>query len=544
MPDAVSPPARRLSDPGWVGKPGGQVSRRGFLKLAGAGAVLVGAGGLAAACGSSIAAPDTTPAGAAKPKRGGTLKAALSGGDSSDTLNPLVAINNVDFSRINNVYEGLATYDDDAVVRNVLAEEMAPNADATEWTVRLRSDVTWHNGKALGAEDLAFTIRQILNPKAPGSGAPALSPVDAKALTMLDRHTLRIPCTSPFASFPQVMAGPEYFQLVPVGFDPKHPVGTGPFKVASFTPGVQSTLVRNGDYWQSGLPYLDAIVTNDFTDETSQVNALLSGEVDVANLLSSASIAPLQTGSTATLISDGGGWTPFTMRVDRPPFNDVRVRQAMRLIVDRQQMLELVFGGHGTVGNDVFSIWDPEYDRAIPQRQQDIAQAKFLLKQAGQEDLAVQLVTSDIAQGVVRAAEVFQQQATAAGVTVNLQNLNVTEFYGPNYLKWVFAQDYWYYTAYLAQVALATLPSAPYNECHFDDAVYNSLYAEALRQTDATKQAELAHEMQLIDYDQGGYIIANFPPVIDGYNTKVHGLRSSRVGISLGNYDFAAVWLD
>jgi peptide/nickel transport system substrate-binding protein len=275
-----------------------------------------------------------------------------------------------------------------------------------------------------------------------------------------------------------------------------------------------------------------------FEDETSQVNALLSGQVDVVNLLSQDTVNTVTGSGKKVVISPGGGWNPFTMRVDEAPFNDVRVRQAFRLLVDRPKMNDVVFGGHGTLGNDVFSIWSTEYDHSLPQRAQDIEQAKHLLKAAGQQDATFQLTTADIAQGVVNMAQVFAQQASQAGVKVKLNQVTVTDFYGPNYLKWVLAQDYWYYQSYLAQVSQATLPKSPYNETHWNDPHYTSLYQQALAQNDASKRDEIAHEMQKIDYDQGGYIIPFFPPVIDGYSPKVGGIIQSKVGSSFNDWDF------
>jgi peptide/nickel transport system substrate-binding protein len=243
------------------------------------------------------------------------------------------------------------------------------------------------------------------------------------------------------------------------------------------------------------------------------------------------------------VISPGGGWNPFTMRVDMAPFTDARVRQAFRLMVDREKMNRLVFGGHGTLGNDVFAIWSNEYDHSLPQRQQDIAQAKSLLKAAGQDNLSIQLVTADIAQGVTNMAQLFAQDAAAAGVKVNLRQITVTEFYGPNYLKWQFAQDYWYYQPYLPQVQQATLPNSPFNECHFNNPRYISLYNQALATLDDSKRVEIAHEMQMIDYNEGGYIIPVFPPVIDGYAPNVQGAVTSKTGSSFNLADFEHLWL-
>ena len=520
------------------------LSRRDFVRTAVAGSLAAGAGGLLSACGLSAAATTSSPLQlSGTPKRGGTLRAAITGGSTADTLDPLSAITNADFARVDNLYEPLVGLTPAAQPQLVLAEEVTPNSAATEWIVRVKPGITFHNGKPLGADDVIYTFRTVLNPKAPAAAAAGLASIDAARMTKLDDRTVRIPCTTPFASLYEALAIPGYSDVIPVGYNPAAPVGTGPFKLKSFTPGTQSTFVRYDGYWQSGLPYLDAVVITDYSDETSQVNALLAGQADVANLLSADVIAVVKNQGKKILISDGGGWNPFTMRVDSPPFNDKRVRQAMRLVVDRAQMREILFGGSGTIGNDVFGIWATEYDHSLPQRHQDIDQAKFLLKQAGQEGLTVQLVTSDIGQGTIQAAEVLAQQAAAAGMHINVRNVTTTEFYGPSYLKWVFAQDYWYFNFYLPQVSLATLPTSPFNETHFDDPGYDKLYQEAIATIDPAKRQQLAQEMQQIDYTDGGLIIPFFPPVIDGYGATVHGLVPSKGGLSLNAYDFKRIWL-
>ena len=285
------------------------------------------------------------------------------------------------------------------------------------------------------------------------------------------------------------------------------------------------------------------MVITDYAAEDSQVNALESGQAHVIDLLSAASVGSVQGGGAKIQVSKGGGWNPFTMRVDVSPFNDNRVRQALRLVVDRPQMLHQVFGGYGTIGNDVFAPYDSAFDRSLPQRTQDIEKAKSLLRAAGHQALHLQLVTSDIAQGVVSSAQVFAQQAQAAGVTVSLRQVTPTDFYGSNYLKWPFAQDYWVYTPYLVQVGQATLPSSPFNETHFDNSSYNALYKQALATVDSARRTELIHEMQQIDYNQGAYIIPYFAPVIDGYSAKVGGVATSKTGLPLGNFGFKQMWL-
>jgi len=520
------------------------IGRRDFLRYSGMGAAVLGGAATLAACGSSAAPSSTSSpsAPAGKPRMGGTLNAGLTGGSGSDTLDAHQGVNNVDFARIISLYDALIAFDLKAQNQLRLAESITPNADATVWTVRLHPGVTFHNGKPLTAEDVIYTFTRIITNNY--AAASSLGSVDYKNLKALDSLTVQIPCHTPYATLPDAMAGYNYYMgIVPVGYDPKNPVGTGPFKYRSFTPGVQSTFVRNDHYWDtSDGPYVETLVITDYPDETSQVNGFVSGQASVVNLLSATSIPQVQAAGHI-LISDGGGMTPFTMRVDQPPFTDARVRQAFRLICDRPQMMELVFGGRGTIGNDIFSPFDPEIDHAIPQRVQDIPQAKSLLKAAGQEGLTIELVTADIAQGTIRVAEVFAQQAAAAGVTVNLRQVTVTEFYGNNYLKWVFAQDYWYYSKYLPQVAQATLPVSPFNETHWDDSAYNKLYSQAIATVDPGARTAIAHEMQSIDHSIGGYIIPYFPPTIDGYAKNVNGVAPTKDGLSLGSYNFKAMWL-
>jgi peptide/nickel transport system substrate-binding protein len=144
---------------------------------------------------------------------------------------------------------------------------------------------------------------------------------------------------------------------------------------------------------------------------------------------------------------------------------------------------------------------------------------------------------------VINMAQVYAQQAAPAGINAKLRQVTVTDFYGPNYLKWTFAQDYWYYSPYFPQVNQATLPGAPFNETHFNNPKYITLYNQALATLDVNMRQEIAHEMQMIDYNEGGYIIPFFPAVIDGYTTHVNGIVQSKTGSSFNNWDFEHVWL-
>jgi len=519
---------------------GRPLTRRQALKGAAVAGAAVSLGPLLAACGGSTSESASPSASAvATPKKGGTIRAGITGGSNSNTLDVTAEITNSDAARTVMCYEALIEILPDGTMGMLLAEEMTPNADATEWTIRLKPDITWQDGKPLTADDVMFSYNYIS--KNQKNGAGFLSVVDLPAMKKLDNLTLLVPMKEPNSVFLQVQ--PTWFlPIVPVGYNPDKPNGTGPFKITEFSPQ-QTVFERYENYWNQPLPYVDKVILTEYADITAQVNALLGGQEDTISLITASEISTLQSQGKKIVISPGGGFNPFTMNVTAKPFDDVRVRQAMRLVIDRPQMLDLVFQGNGTIGNDVFSRWDPAYDTSIPQREQDIEQAKSLLKQAGQEGLVVELVTADIAMGVVNSAQVYAQQAKAAGITVNVRKTTVTDFFGPEYLKYPFAFDYWGFQYYLPQVQSELLPTSPYWETHWDDPRTNSLIKEALATSDEAKRTEIAHEMQTIDHEEGGLIIPFFPPVIDASVPELNGLVESKIGAAWNNFDFKNYWL-
>src|SRR5262249_33869458 len=216
------------------------------------------------------------------------------------------------------------------------------------------------------------------------------------------------------------------------------------------------------------------------------------------------------------------------------------VRKAFRLLVDRKQIIKVALSGFAEPGNDVFSRWDgaPEAFH----RSRDVDQAKALLKKAGQQTLAIDLVTADIANGIVASAQVFARQALDAGVTVNVKQVTPEVFFGDQYLKWTFAQDFWTIKPYLPQVALCLLPTSPYNETHWGDPDYIKLYNEALSTVDSDKRNAITRHLQTIDFEDGGYIIPSHNRIIDLLAQNVQGLTPGTL-LALGDYDFGKVWL-
>ena len=515
----------------------GPLSRRTLLAGVAAGGFLVTAGGLAGCSNSTSPTAKSSPG--ATPKRGGTLTVGITGGTPGDTLDPNSgALNNPQSARTHMLYNALVVLDVNAQIQYDLAESITPNAGATEWIIKLRQGVTFHNGKPLTADDVIFTLKRILDPAKPLNAKASLGPIDTANITKVDDLTVKLPYLSPYATLVEQMATYYYFLFIaPTDFDIKKPVGTGAFTYESFTPMRQSTFKRYPNYWKSGLPYLDTVVITDFAEDSAAINALTSGQLNAVPAITPTDILTLKTSQNIKIQkSTSGAFTPFTMRVDQAPLNDPRVRQAMRLIVDRPQLISNALGGEATLGSDVFSPYDPCFDSTL-QREQDIPQAKALLKAAGQDGLTIPLTTTDIHQ-FNDMAQVFAQNAAKAGVKVQLNKLDTATYYGPQYHQWLFAFQYWLYNPYLPQVAQSTLPGVPASSTHFNNAKYNSLYKQANATTDQAKRCAIAKMMMNIDFEEGGYIIPAFLNVNDAYRANLSGVEASKIGLSLSNYGF------
>ena len=522
-------------------RPGAEFGRRQFLRGIAAAGAAAGAGGLLAACGgSSSGTAQHLDQASHSLKRGGNLKLGLTGGSSSDTLDPHKSLTYIDTSRLQSLYQPLVQLDAQAQVEYVLAESISPHQGSlSEWVIRLRPGVTFHDGKAFTASDVLFTFQRVYSNDF--TGKFGLGPIDLANTKALDPHTVLVRLTKPFSSFAEQLAAFWYnLYIAPDGFSPARPVGTGPFVYQSFTPGQRSVFTRNPHYWKPGLPYVDTLTIIDFSDNTTLQDALSTGVIQGAGALDGPQIASLATSSgIKTVVSHSGEIVPFTMRVDQPPFSDVNVRQAMRLLVDRPQLIDSALDGYGVVANDLFSPYDPDFNHSLVRPAQgDIQQAKFLLKKAGQEGLTVTLTTSAVATGTVAMATVLAAQAKAAGVTVKLSNVPAGTFFGPNYLKWSFAQDYYNYYPYLAQVAESMLKASPFNETHTGNAHYANLYNQANATASPSLRKEIITEMQAFDFNEGGYIIPAYIDVLDAYSDKITGYTAGKVGQPLSNFDF------
>ncbi|MFA4964615.1 MAG: ABC transporter substrate-binding protein [Thermoleophilia bacterium] len=522
-----------------------QLTRRGFIKGAAIVGATLGAAPLAAACGDDSPGSSPSASTGEEPKRGGTLRVGILGGSSKDTLDPNKAMSMTDQAFQYCLAEGLLGFTPDLKLENRLAEEVTPNTDATEWTVRLKADLVWQDGAPITADDVVFTLQRILDPKAPMEGASTLPGLTVNGVTKVDARTVKLTLEQPNAMLAEGLAN-RTCMMVPVGFDEKaKPVLCGPFKLKSFLPGQQAVFEPFKDFWR-GSPYVDELTLIEFADPAARVNALLGGSVDaIAELPAGQQQAVMGASGFEQLSAKSGAWVPFCMRIDQKPFDDVRVRQAFRLIVDRQQMLENAYAGIGWIGNDIYSPFDPGYPADLLQRTQDLEQAKSLLKQAGYDnDLTLTLFSSDgISPRAVAAAQVFAEQAKGAGVTVNVNKVDPGLFYGDKYLSYTFSMDIWNARGYLLQAMQGSTPDALYNECHWEHPEWYSLVTEAVRTGDEATRNDLVRQAATIEFNEGGYIIPGFTNTLDAYSSKLGGvIQDDGSGIPLARYRLDTVY--
>ncbi|MDW8339074.1 MAG: ABC transporter substrate-binding protein [Thermoleophilia bacterium] len=517
------------------------LTRARLLRGAAGLGLAVGASGLLAAC--DVGGGGTEMGATGEPVRGGRLRVGHVGGGRGESVNPAIGSTFIDASRFYNIYDPLFRVSPDLQIEPGLCVEWEPNADSTVWVFRLRPDVVWHDGKDFTADDVIYTLQQMAD-----EGHTAHSSVvniELDRVRKLDPLTLEIPLKRPDARlFDQFVQ--QNTVIVQDGSKPTRlPVGTGPFKLTEFTPGQRSLGVRNESYWEEGKPYVDEWEDISIDDNTARLNALLAGEIDMMSQLPfTQARAEKDAGRIQVIDAPSAAAQVFLMRVDTPPFDDVRVRQAFRLIPDRQALIEGALAGFATVGNDLAGKGLP-YFLDVEPPEQDLERAQALLREAGHESLTVTLHTSDIVPGFVEAATLFAEQAKGAGVTVNVKREAANAYFDTSllYTKLPFAQSFWTLSSLAAWYTQAVLSDAVWNETHFKDPAYDKLIQDAIGAADEETARELWEQVQQRQLDEGGYIVWANQNIVDAAANYVGGVRPSSF-FNLGGWNYRDVWLE
>jgi peptide/nickel transport system substrate-binding protein len=482
--------------------------------------------------------------------KGGTLRVGLLSAGSAETLDVRKPFNFPDFIRLFNLLDPLFFQGPHGLVSPGLATEAHANSDFTVWTLRLRDGVVWQDGKPFTADDVVFTLKASWNAPS-GLNYQLYKPlINFNGVRKLDKLTVEIPLYRGIAQFPQ-LCFTQASHIVQDGMTNwNKPVGTGPFKLESFTPGSRSVFTANRNYWGSPEPYADTLVIDSsFTADPARLNALSAGDLDIVPSVPPALAKAEESAKRVVLGNQNGpAFIAVTMRVDQAPFTDVRVRQAMKLIPDRAAIVSSALDGFAVPGNDcpgnTLQYWASDLKPV-----HDPQKAKSMLKSAGQGSLSLPLYTSAVLAGMNETATLFAEQAAAAGVTVSVVRDDPATYYstgspGGTWPNKHFSVNNWV----IGQGSLplfylsALYHTAPYDETHWHNAASDTLLDEALADSIPASAEQKWHAVQKLQYDEGGYIVTSALNNVDGYSTKVRGIQTTEAG-PCNYWDFKTAWL-
>ncbi|MBB2706728.1 UNVERIFIED_ORG: peptide/nickel transport system substrate-binding protein [Rhizobium esperanzae] len=510
--------------------------RRNFLKA-----------GLAVGSCIALAPAIADRAHAGEPSRGGTLRVGLGAAGAKSSLNPFISTGDMDFAVAQSIYDRLTDFDGNGHIYNSLAEDFSHNKEGNVWKIRIRSGIVWHDGTPFSAKDVVYSLQYMLTPENKADGFTNLSglmkPSDIRAL---DDSTVEVSLAKPYALLPQVLGSKVMFLVKDGTKDFTQPVGTGPFRFVEWSQGQRVTLKRNDAFRKPGMPYLDGVEFIAINDPTARMNALIADQVDVVAQLDGNLARIVEANPAMALLrSTSAATTDQFMMVAQKPFTDVRVRQAMRLLVDREQLVANALAGYGRIGNDLHCITDPDYASALPQRQHDPDQARSLLKQAGYDnDLSFELYTSDAAPGMLASATLIANQAKQAGVKIDLTVVPPDSYYsGPKFKKTAMASSDWGQHTIESVFGQAYARGAYWNEPDWTNDAFDKWVSMARTTFDPSQRKDYLFEAQKIIWEDGGYIIWGFRDLLDAANVRVKGLSPSSQR-NLGYYRFEGISLE
>ncbi|AWB49739.1 peptide ABC transporter substrate-binding protein [Gemmobacter aquarius] len=513
----------------------GLMSRREFM-------------GRATALGVSAVMANALLASAARaegPVKGGVLRAGMAGGESTNSLDPALAASEVPFMVNMTWGEMLVDVTAKGELDMRLAEEVSSNADATEWKFKIRKGVEYHNGKTVTAEDVIATLKRHTDEKSQ-SGALGIVQGISEMSAEGDMVTLKL--ASGNADLPFLM-GDYHLIIQPDGgvANPAEAIGAGPYKVVANEPGVRHTFERHANYWDSSIAHADQVEILVINDNTARTAALQAGQVHMINRVDPKIVELLKgvPGVSVEAVA-GRGHYVFIMHCDKAPFDNKNMRMALKLAINREEMVEKILGGLGTVGNDFpINAAYPLFDDAIPQRTYDPAKAAEHYKASGHDGSPIVLRTAPGAfPGAVEAAQLFQQSAAAAGIPLEVKVEPDDGYWSDVWNVQPFCASYWggrpvqdqmYSTAYLS--------TADWNDTKFKNEEFDALLLKARAELDATARKEEYSKMANILRDEGGLILPMFNDFVEAKRAEVGGWEADPNGELMNGRALVKCWL-
>jgi len=477
---------------------------------------------------AGLAATTALPglAGAQTPKAGGTLK--ISTSTRTASLNPLQVSGPSEYVAIDMLYSGLTRMGLDMQPKPDLALEWSGDAEAKVFTFKLRPGVSFHDGKPFTADDVVATYQAILDPKSAAPSRAALGSL--KDVTALDKLTVRFTLVAPFADFPVITAHTNA-RIVPaevarggIGVLNTKANGTGPFRQDSYDSSRMLRVVRNPTYFAPGQPYLDAVELHLFPDLTAEVSSYLSGAIDVMADVQQADFkriaaAPHSVGRRV----QSGRFVNIVLRMDQKPFDDIRVRQALALSLDRPTLVDLILDGLGRPAGD--NILSPEYHfaAAIPAPKYDPAGARRLLAQAGYPNgIKIPLICSNRPAIRSQVGVALKEMAKAGGFDIDVQTIPHDTYLANVWMKGNFYIGYWGMQA-TEDTAFTLLftSDAAFADTAWNNKEFDALVAQGRATLDEAKRRELYAAAQRLMVHDVPSIIPFFQDVLTAHRDTV-----------------------
>ena len=512
----------------------GKLNRRDFL-------------GRAAALGVSATFANGLIASAAKaagPIKGGILKAGMQGGESTNSLDPASWASQVPYLFGRNWAEQLVEVTPDGQIAPKLAEEVGASDDAKVWTFKIRKGVSFHNGKELVPDDVVATLERHSDAKSKSGALGLMGGIDT---IKADGQNVVITLKDPDADLPYLMAD-FHLMIQPNGGkdDPTAGIGTGPYKIAVNEPGVRHVGERFDGYWNAGnrgfVDQIEIIVINDATARTA---ALQSGQVDMVNRVEPKIVGLIKNVPGVTIRNIAGrGHYVLIMHCNTPPFDNNDLRLALKYAVNREEMLQKILMGYGSIGNDIpVNATYPLFSE-IEQRPFDPDKAAFHYKKSGHSG-SILLRTSDVAfPGAVDAAQLYQQSCAKAGITLEVKREPGDGYWSEVWNKQPFSTSYWegrptqnqmYTTAYYSK--------ADWNDTRFFREDFDKMLIEARSELNPDKRKALYKSMGEIVHNDGGVIVPMFNQFIDATGPRVGGWIEDPTSEMMGGYALSKCWV-
>jgi peptide/nickel transport system substrate-binding protein len=478
-------------------------------------------------------------------KRGGVLKFAIP--SVKPGLDPAHVNTGDGYMLTQAIFSNLTRVDENLEPRPQLAQRWEPSAGSSVWTFHLVRGVKFHNGREVTADDVVFSIDRILDPKTASRGIKALGPI--KKVVAKDKYTVVFELTGPYADLP-LQLGNSFARIVArenVEKIQREPIGSGPFRLKEYVPGSKVVLVRNPDYFEKGMPFVDEVHQVYIKEYAAQLSALTTGEIHIMYSAPVELIPQLKKEAGVEVLEvPSPNFQPFEMFVAKKPTSDVRVRQALRLAADRKAMLQASTGGHGVLGNDTpvppSSKW---FNKTLPQRERDVARAKQLLAEAGYPGgIDVTLYTSTQRPGLEEAAVVYRESAKEAGIRVKIESIEIARLYSEMLRKpaeSTIVHNNWFGRPTIDEtITPYVFTKSFWNYTEYSNPKVDALLTEAIGIVDFAKRKQVYDEVQRILWEEGPEVVPYFRNYVAAIRKNVKNYKL----IPVQYVDLREVWLE